>query len=153
MFAELVHSGVDTANQIVLYYGIKKSLQIPDEEHPYGFHSARFTTSLGAGVSIFWIGFGLNIYHGISGLFNPMPLESELLAYLVLGISLIFESITLGVAFKNLKKGAKDSGLSLKNYIYSGVDPSSNVVFLEDLSAVAGVCLASLFMTMTIYTG
>lgn len=55
MFAELVHSGVDTSNQIVLYYGIKKSLQIPDEEHPYGFHSARFTTSLGAGVSIFWV--------------------------------------------------------------------------------------------------
>lgn len=82
-----------------------------------------------------------------------MPLESELLAYLVLGISLLFESITLGVAFKNLKKGAKDANLSIKNYIYSGIDPSSNVVFLEDLSAVAGVCLASLFMTLTIYTG
>ena len=47
MFAELVHSGVDTTNQIVIYYGIKKSLQVPDQEHPYGFHSARFTTSLG----------------------------------------------------------------------------------------------------------
>lgn len=153
MFAELVHSGVDTANQMVLYYGIKKSLQIPDQEHPYGFHSARFTTSLGAGVSIFFIGFGLNVYHGISGLFNPMPIESELLAYLVLGISLLFESITLGVAFKSLKKGAKDAGLSLTNYIYSGIDPSSNVVFLEDISAVAGVCLASIFMSLTLYTG
>lgn len=153
MFAELVHSGVDTANQMVLYYGIRKSLQIPDQEHPYGFHSARFTTSLGAGVSIFFIGFGLNVYHGFSGLFNPLPLQSELLAYLVLGISLVFESITLGVAYRSLKKGANEAGVSLRNYIYSGIDPSSNVVFLEDLSAVAGVCLASLFMTLTIYTG
>lgn len=153
MFAELVHSGVDTANQLALYYGIKKSLQIPDSEHPYGFHSARFTTSLGAGVSIFFIGFGLNVYHGIHGLFHPMQIGSEMLAYSVLGISLLFESITLGVAYKSLKKGAQDSGLSLRNYIYSGVDPSSNVVFLEDSVAVLGVCLASAFMTATILTG
>ena len=112
-----------------------------------------FVSSLGAGVSIFFIGFGLNLYHGISGLFNPLPIESALIAYAVLGISLLFESITLGVAFKSLRNGAKDAGISLKNYIYSGIDPSSNVVFLEDISAVAGVCLASLFMTLTIYTG
>ena len=153
MFAELVHSGVDTANQLVLFYGIKKSLQVPDSEHPYGFHSARFTTSLGAGVSIFFIGFGLNVYHGIHGIFHPMQIGSEMLAYSVLGISLLFESITLGVAYKSLKKGAQEAGLTLKNYIYSGVDPSSNVVFLEDTVAVLGVCLASAFMTATILTG
>jgi len=153
MFAELVHSGVDTANQIVLFYGINKSLQIPDQEHPYGFHNARFTTSLGAGVSIFFIGFGLNVYHGFSGLFNPMPLESTMLAYSVLAVSFLFESFTLYAAFKSLKDGAREKKKSIIDYIQGGYNPSSNVVFLEDLSAVAGVVLASLFMTMTIHTG
>lgn len=76
LFAEAVHSLADTINQLILVFGIRKSIQQPNAEHPYGYHSARYIASLISGVGIFCIGAGLSVYHGISGLINPQQIES-----------------------------------------------------------------------------
>lgn len=75
LFAEAIHSFADTLNQLILAYGIRKSIQLPNEEHPYGYHSARYIASLVSGVGIFCIGTGLSIYHGIDGLLHPGTME------------------------------------------------------------------------------
>ncbi|KFM82412.1 Zinc transporter 9, partial [Stegodyphus mimosarum] len=153
MFAEAIHSLADTGNQLLLAYGIKKSLQTPTEYHPYGYHNMRYVASLVSGVGIFFLGTGLSIYHGIMGILNPDAMESLYWAYIVLGGSLISEGGTLAVAFRETKSGAKREGMSFAQYVLRGQDPSVNVVLLEDIAAVVGIFIAGTCMGLTSYTG
>lgn len=42
----------------------------------YGWSRARYVYSLISGVGIFFLGAGVTMYHGVSGLMNPSPLEN-----------------------------------------------------------------------------
>lgn len=90
LFAEAIHSAVDTANQLILMFGrrilslgnknppclgIRFSTRNPDPNFPYGFGNMRYVTSLISGCGILAFGCGLSMYHGISGLLHPTPLE------------------------------------------------------------------------------
>ncbi|KAF7283545.1 solute carrier family 30 member 9 [Rhynchophorus ferrugineus] len=142
MFSECIHSLADTINQLILAYGIHKSVQIADSYHPYGYSNMKYVASLISGVGIFCVGTGLSFYHGISGLLNPAPIEDFFWAYCILGGSLVSEGATWLVAFNSIRKGARDINMSVKDYIFRGQDPSVNVVLLEDFAAVVGVILA-----------
>lgn len=153
MFAEAIHSLADTGNQLLLAYGIKRSLKTPTEYHPYGYHNMRYVASLVSGVGIFFLGTGLSIYHGIMGIMNPETMESLYWAYIVLGGSLISEGGTLAVAYRETKRGAKRDGMTVAEYVLRGQDPSVNVVLLEDIAAVFGIAIAAGCMGLTSYTG
>lgn len=49
--------------------------QTADLYHPYGYSNMRYVASLISGVGIFCVGTGLSVYHGISGLIDPHPIE------------------------------------------------------------------------------
>lgn len=151
LFAEAIHSMSDTLNQAILYIGIRKSIQRPNELHPYGYHSARYIASLISGVGIFCVGSGLSIYHGVNGLLNPEAMEPLYWAYLILGGSILSEGGTLLIAFNAIKTGARKSGLSFREYVTSAKDPTVNVVLLEDAAAVIGVLIAGTCMGLTSY--
>ncbi|XP_030767481.1 zinc transporter 9 [Sitophilus oryzae] len=142
MFSECIHSLADTINQLILAYGIHKSVQIADSYHPYGYSNMKYVASLISGVGIFCVGTGLSVYHGISGLLHPAPIEDFFWAYCILGGSLVSEGATWLVAFNSIRKGARDINMSVKDYIFRGQDPSVNVVLLEDFAAVVGVLVA-----------
>ncbi|KAG0427472.1 hypothetical protein HPB47_025486 [Ixodes persulcatus] len=76
MFAEAIHSLSDTCNQLILSFGIHKSIQEANPDHPYGYHNMRYVSSLISGVGVFFFGAGLAWYHGIKGLLHPEELES-----------------------------------------------------------------------------
>ncbi|GBN32373.1 Zinc transporter 9 [Araneus ventricosus] len=118
MFAEAIHSLADTGNQLILFYGIKKSLQTPTQYHPYGYHNMRYVASLISGVGVFFLGTGLSVYHGINGILHPETMESLYWAYVVLGGSLISEGGTLVVAFRETMRGAKRDGLTFLQYAH-----------------------------------
>lgn len=153
MFAEAIHSLADTCNQLILAFGIRKSIQTANEDHPYGYHNMRYVASLISGVGIFCVGSGLSVYHGVMGLMHPETSESLYWAYFILGGSLISEGGTLIIAFNEVQKGALREGMSLKDYILRGQDPSVNVVLLEDIAAVLGVSVAAACMGITSYLG
>lgn len=153
MFAETIHSLADTCNQIILAFGIRKSIQRPDVDHPYGYHNMRHVASLISGVGIFCFGTGLSLYHGIMGIFFPEVIESLYWAFFILGGSLISEGGTLLVAFNEVKKNARREKLSIIEYVLRSRDPSLNVVLLEDLAAVIGVIIAGSCMGLTSYMG
>lgn len=151
MFSECVHSAADTFNQLILAYGIHKSVQHPNPDHPYGYTNMKYVSSLISGVGIFCVGTGLSIYHGIHGLLFPAPLDSLFWAYFVLGGSLLSEGATLMIALHSIKKGAEEKKESLKQFVLDGQDPSVNVVLMEDFAAVIGVIVAAGCMGLTSY--
>lgn len=97
----------------------------------------KYVSSLISGVGIFCVGAGLSIYHGIHGLFNPLPVEPFYWAYYVLGGSLVSEGATLLVAIQSIKKGAEEKNRTFKEYVLAGQDPSVNVVLLEDFASAS----------------
>ncbi|XP_023223713.1 zinc transporter 9-like [Centruroides sculpturatus] len=180
MFAEAIHSLADTCNQIILAFGIRKSIQRPDVDHPYGYHNMRYVASLISGVGIFCFGTGISIYHGIMGIFFPEVIESLYWAFFILGGSLISEGGTLSKYIRSSTEEILVSSRRLpKHYFMNKTcitipvhllslllilhcyfitvlrsrDPSLNVVLLEDLAAVIGVLIAGSCMGLTSYMG
>uniref|UniRef100_A0A669DJ88 Proton-coupled zinc antiporter SLC30A9, mitochondrial n=1 Tax=Oreochromis niloticus TaxID=8128 RepID=A0A669DJ88_ORENI len=150
MFSEAIHSLADTCNQALLALGISQSVRNPDAVHPYGFSNMRYIASLISGVGIFMMGAGLSWYHGIMGLLHPEPIESLLWVSVCTSVSF---SATLLVAINEIKKSARQQGLSFYEYVMQSRDPSTNVVLLEDAAAVLGVILAAGCMGLTSLTG
>lgn len=153
MFSEGLHSLADTINQIILAFGIHKSIQRADSDHPYGYTNMKYVASLISGVGIFCVGTGLSLYHGYMGLAYPTPPEDLFWSFVVLGMSLVSEGATLIVAFNSIRSGAKQSNISIYRYIVQGQDPTVNVVLLEDCAAVLSVLVAGSCMGLTVYTG
>lgn len=152
MFSECVHSLADTINQLILAYGIHKSVQQATSDHPYGYSNMKYVSSLISGVGIFCVGTGLSWYHGIVGLIHPEPISSLYWAFFILGGSMISEGATLLVAVNSLRKGAKKNGMTFWEYVLRGQDPSVNVVLMEDVAAVMGVGVAASCMGLSVYT-
>lgn len=155
MFAESVHSFADTANQLILAVGIRKSVQSPTADHPYGYHPMRYIAPLISGVGIFCVGCGLSIYHGMEALVTNQPeiFVSPLWAYGILTFSLVSESTTLLMALRALRIGAYRSNLKMKDYIAKNSDPGVIVVLLEDMAAVLGIGIAATCMVLTSHYG
>ncbi|XP_053680622.1 zinc transporter 9 [Anopheles nili] len=153
MFAETIHSLADTINQLILAYGIHKSTQIADSDHPYGYTNMKYVSSLISGVGIFCVGTGLSFYHGIMGLVDPHPIDDFYWAFFILGGSLVSEGATLLVAINSCRSGAKALGMSFRDYVVRGQDPCVNVVLTEDAAAVLSVVLAASCMGLSTYTG
>ncbi|XP_013185876.1 proton-coupled zinc antiporter SLC30A9, mitochondrial [Amyelois transitella] len=153
LFSECIHSLADTVNQLILAYGIHKSVQMADPDHPYGYTNMRYVSSLISGVGIFCVGSGLSFYHGVMGILDPQPLHDFYWAYFVLGGAVVSEGATLMVALNAVRKGAKEANVPLYEYVIRSSDPSVNVVLLEDTAAVAGVTVAASCMAISQYTG
>ncbi|XP_065368334.1 proton-coupled zinc antiporter SLC30A9, mitochondrial [Calliphora vicina] len=153
MFAESIHSLADTINQCILAYGIHKSTQMADSDHPYGYTNMKYVSSLISGVGIFCVGTGLSFYHGITGLMHPEPMENFFWAFFILGGSLVSEGATLLVAVNEIKRSAKLKGISFKDYVIQGKDPCVNVVLTEDAAAVTSVAVAAGCMGLSTITG
>ncbi|KAF2367247.1 Cation efflux protein [Trinorchestia longiramus] len=149
MFAEALHSFADTSNQLILAYGIHKSMQQANPEHPYGYSNMPYVSSLISGAMIFCLGAGVSVYHGISGLISPPEVMPLYWAFCILGGSLVTEGGTLIMAVHAIRKGAQQHNMSFKDYVLNGEDPSVNVVLLEDTAAVVGVGVALSCLTLT----
>ncbi|XP_065845240.1 proton-coupled zinc antiporter SLC30A9, mitochondrial-like [Oscarella lobularis] len=153
MLAEAIHSFVDMLNQGLLAIGIANSIRKPDPDHPYGFSRVQYVYALVSGVGIFFLGAGASLYHGIHGLWHPPHLQSLQLALVVLGGSAIVEIGTLLAAIVQVRASAHSAGMTFREYVRFGRDPSAVAVLLEDSAAVVGVAIAGLCLSLATYQG
>lgn len=140
MFSEAMHTLADTANQILLFVGIKRSERKPDALFTYGYGGERYLFALLSAVGIFVLGCGVTIYHGVSTLINPHPLQIEWWLFLILGISFCVSSFVLWTAIKaiNTQRGEK----SFLQFVRTTNDPTITAVLLEDAVACGAVLIA-----------
>jgi len=147
MISEGIHSTVDTTNQLLLLYGIKRSKKAPDEWHPFGYGKELYFWSFVVSILIFGLGGALSIYQGILHIIEPEVMKDPFWNYIVLVLSLIFEGTSLLISLKEFNKTRNGKGWW--DSIIKSKDPSSFLVVFEDGAAVAGLLVVMILMTVS----
>jgi len=151
MLSEGIHSLVDTGNQFLLLYGIKRASKPADEEFPFGYGKEIYFWSFIVAILIFALGGGISIYEGISNLQHPEPINNPLINYVVLGLAMIFEGAAWMFAFREFNK--VKGKWSYIQAIQRAKDPSIFVVLFEDSAAMLGLVVAFIGIALSQYTG
>jgi len=143
MLAEAIHSVADTANQFLLYVGVRQSHAQPTREFPMGRGSARYMWNLISAVGIFFVGFGVTTSHGVYSLIAhhdaPVP-QVDFFSSLVLVAAFLVEGGVFLYALKAVNRARGDQGFW--SFLWKGDDPTAVAVLLEDGVAVLGVVTA-----------
>jgi cation diffusion facilitator family transporter len=142
MLSEAIHSLVDTANEILLFIGIRLSKKPPDELHPLGYGLELYFWTLIVAIVVFAVGGGMSIYEGITHIIYPQLIEDVGWTYLVLAFAFILESYSLKVAWARFQ--SKRLPLGIWQTIHRSKDPTYFTVLLEDTAALFGIILAFL---------
>ena len=140
MFSEAVHSVVDTGNQGLLLYGIKRSKRPPDVTHPFGYGSEIYFWSFVVAILIFGLGAGISFYEGVQKLLHPHPLKSPHINYIVLVLAMMFEAVAWWIAYKEFGKVRGNFGLF--EAVQRSKDPTIFTVLFEDTAAMLGLFAA-----------
>ena len=140
MLSEAIHSVVDTGNQGLLLYGIKRSKRPPDDAHPFGYGAEIYFWSFVVAILIFGLGAGVSFYEGVQKLMNPHPITDPHINYIVLGSAMVFEAGAWWIAYKEFGKVRGNFGLF--EAIQRSKDPTIYTVLFEDTAAMAGLLAA-----------
>jgi cation diffusion facilitator family transporter len=147
MLAEGIHSAVDTGNELLLLIGERNSAKPADKRHPFGYGKALYFWALLVALSVFSLGGGLSIYHGISAMRHPEPLDDPMWNYIVLAVSACFEGYSWNVSRRELNKRRKP-GASMWQTVHASKDASVFTVFIEDTAALLGLATAATGITL-----
>jgi cation diffusion facilitator family transporter len=104
MLSEGVHSLVDTGNQILLLYGLRRSKMPADDRFPFGHGQEVYFWSFIVAILIFAVGAGVSIYKGIHHLLHPVPIQNPYINYIVLALAMVFEGAAWYFAFTEFTK-------------------------------------------------
>jgi len=140
MLSEGIHSVVDSGNQILLLYGIKKAGQDPDEKHPFGYGMELYFWTFVVAILIFAIGSGLSLYEGFKHFLHPEPITAPGWNYGVLILSMIFEGAAWTIAYREFNKMRGDTPIFTA--IRHSKDPTVFTVLFEDTAAMIGLFIA-----------
>jgi cation diffusion facilitator family transporter len=151
MLAEALHSIADTGNQGLLLLGMKRAERPADEDHPFGHGKERFFWTFVVAVSLFTLGAGFSIYHGVMGLLHGHELSDPLIALIVLAVAAVFESLALRTAWRQFQ--AKRGGRSVRRALREAKDPEILTVLGEDTAALSGITVAIVGIVLSRVTG
>ncbi|MDR4517048.1 MAG: cation diffusion facilitator family transporter [Nitrosomonas sp.] len=151
MLSEAIHSLVDTGNQGLLLYGIKRANKPADKDYPFGYGKEIYFWSFIVAILIFALGAGVSIYEGIRHIISPEPITNPYINYIVLGLALLFEGAAWYMALKEFNKGR--GKWSYVKAVRRAKDPSIFVVLFEDSAALLGLMVAFLGVLLTQVTG
>ena len=140
MLSEGVHSLVDTTNEVLLLYGMRRAKKAPDAAHPFGYGRELYFWSFVVALLVLTLGAGVAIWQGVHHLREPEPMRSPWVNYAVLGASLLFEGATWRVAFRRFRKSKGEQ--TWFEAFRSSKDASTITVLLEDTAAIAGLAIA-----------
>jgi cation diffusion facilitator family transporter len=151
MLSEAIHSLVDTGNQILLLWGIRKARRPPDEDFPFGYGKEVYFYSFVVAIMIFAVGAGVSIYEGIKHLQHPREMTSPIVNYVVLGLAMVFEGAAWTIAWIGFRKSKGKLGALAA--VRHGKDPTLFVVLFEDSAAMLGLVVAALGIALVQITG
>lgn len=146
MLSEAIHSAVDTGNQLLMLYGLRRSSRPATPAHPFGFGLELYFWTFVVAILIFGLGAGVSIVEGIDKIRAPRPVSDTLVNYIVLGVSFVFEGASWLVAFRAFRAQSQPDPSSKPDSLVEAVqrskDPTVFTVLLEDSAALTGLLIA-----------
>lgn len=142
MISEGVHSIIDTVNQVLLLFGIKRSRKKADQLRPFGYGREIYFWSFIVSLLMFSIGGCISFYEGILRLRRPASYENQIWNYIVLAVAFVFTAISLITTLKKFNKQRGD--LAFWEAIKESKDSSLFTVLLADIGDIAGLLIAFL---------
>ncbi len=151
MLAEAIHSYADTANQVLLYLGLKQSQRAPDAEHPLGYGKLSYFWSFIVALLLFTLGGLFSIYEGWHKLSHPESLSKVWVAIVILLLAIVLESFSLLGCLREIKlvRGERP----FREWLRHTRNAELVVVLGEDIGAELGLALALVFLTLAAVTG
>jgi cation diffusion facilitator family transporter len=142
MLSEAIHSVVDTGNQLLLLFGLRRAAKPADAKHPFGYGLQLYFYTFVVAVLIFGVGAVVAIWHGLEKIRHPTPVEHAWVNYLVLSAGVFFEGGVWIVALRAFN--TERAGRSWISAIRSSKDPTVFTVLFEDTAALSGLAVALL---------
>jgi cation diffusion facilitator family transporter len=151
MLAETLHSVADTGNEILLFLGMRVARHPPDETHPFGYGKNVFFWAFVVSVMLFTLGGALSLWEAVRKMVHGGQQLAPGWAYGVLAGAFVFESISLGVAMRSLRRVQGDR--SLREFWHETRDPTLLTVLLEDGAALVSLVVAAAGLLVAQLTG
>ncbi len=151
MLSEAIHSLVDTGNQLLLLYGLRRAGKPADRTHPFGYGRELYFWAFVVALLIFSVGAGVSIYEGVHKVRHPEVVTSPHINYIVLSASILFEAFALGVAIREFNKIRGDT--PIWTAVRESKDPAIFTVVFEDAAAMAGLLIALFGLLAAQYFG
>lgn len=142
MLSEAIHSVVDTLNEILLLYGLKKSNKPANFNHPFGYGRELYFWAFIVSLMVFALGALVSMYNGIMHILHPEPILNPTINYVVLGFAFVSEGISWCVALKVFRKAKGQQGYF--EAFRRSKDPTTFTVLFEDSAALIGLLIAFL---------
>lgn len=157
MFAEMMHSIGDAANQFFVYIGSSLSKKAPTPRFPNGFGRLVNLVCLGAVIIVGILSYE-TIIEGWHHIQHPTESTGVAITLSVLAIAIILEFAVLYKAGKEILhevgiKGTAFSPLTTSFTHLKRAKPATKLVFMEDLVATAGGLLAFVAVLISHFTG
>ncbi|KAB0627674.1 cation transporter [Acinetobacter gandensis] len=140
MLSEAIHSVVDTLNEVLLLYGMKKSQQSANSRHPFGYGRELYFWAFIVALLVFALGAIVSIYQGILHIYHPEAMSNPMINYIVLGIAILCEGTSWFVALKAFRKVKGKQGYF--EAFRRSKDPTTFTVLFEDTAALIGLFIA-----------
>lgn len=153
LLAETAHSFADATNQVLLFVGIRRSVRPPTERHPLGYGKERYFWALVVALFLFFGGGVFSLYEAYLRFAEPHTIENVLLGFVVIGLSIAFETFSITVAFREVRHAARAAGLPVGRFLRELRDPALKTVLYEDSAALLGLLIAGAGLAATATTG
>ena len=148
MLSEAIHSLVDSGNQVLILYGLRRAARPADEMHPFGYGMELYFWTFVVAVMIFAVGAGVSIYEGITALMGEgHELRDPTVNYIVLGAAMIFEGVAWVIAYREFNKIRGDR--SFLREVRRSKDPTVFTVLFEDSAAMLGLIVAAVGIALS----
>ena len=157
MFAEMLHSLGDAANQFFVFVGSALSKKAPTPNFPNGFGRVVNLVCLGAVIIV-----GIMSYEAVKEgwhhVMNPTETQGIIINLSVLGIAILLECFVLLKASKEVAHESGHTYTGLKAFTFSLTNlnkakPATKLVFMEDMVATIGGVLAFAAVLIAHFTG
>jgi cation diffusion facilitator family transporter len=148
LLAETLHTIADTGNEVLLYLAVRSSRREPDATHPLGYGPDRYFWALIAAIGMFVIGGAVSLWEGIQAVLDPPELEAFWVGVGVLVIALLLDGTSRAVALRQLRREARQKGITVRELLKESSDPTVVTVYFEDSIDVLGAALALLALVL-----
>jgi cation diffusion facilitator family transporter len=151
LLAEAVHSVVDSTNQVLLLVGQKKAQRPPSERHPLGHGREAFFWSFVVAILLFTLGGLFALTEGIEKLRHGGEAPSPYIGLAILIVSIGLEGYSFRACLHEVR--AQNRYGSLREWFKKTSRADLLVVFMEDLAALLGLVIATIFLLLSWATG